>query len=381
MALNRVWRDVKEFNMALKAGDWVEVKSKAEILRTLDTNGRLENLPFMPQMFEYCGRRLRVFKRAHKTCDTVNPIAGRWLSNTVHLELRCDGMAYGGCDAGCLVFWKEAWLKTLAEAGGAHHNDQQTCDAVCTEEAVWNARWTADPQSKDGKRYYCQATELPQFTQPLRWWDIRQYLQDYTSGNVSISRMAKSIAFKVYNRCLVASRVGRRSPMMTRIYDRFQSVRKGTPFPIRRGTIPAGQDTPVAKLDLQPGEWVRVKSFEEIVATYDTNYKNRGMVFDKEMVPFCGGTYRVLRIVNKLINERTGRLQEVKTPSVILDSVFCQARYSECRLFCPRAIFPFWREIWLERVQPPDVAGGTAGGEGIKPLKIETPAGHQSVVR
>jgi hypothetical protein len=28
----------------------------------------------------------------------------------------------------------------------------------------------------------------------------------------------------------------------------------------------------------------------------------------------------------------------------------CEARYSVCRRFCPRAIYPYWREIWLERV-------------------------------
>ena len=62
----------------LRAGDWVEVRSKEEILRSLDKNGRLEGLPFMPQMFQYCGQRFRVFKRAHKTCDTDsgNSLAG-----------------------------------------------------------------------------------------------------------------------------------------------------------------------------------------------------------------------------------------------------------------------------------------------------------------
>jgi hypothetical protein len=35
---------------------------------------------------------------------------------------------------------------------------------------------------------------------------------------------------------------------------------------------------------------------------------------------------------------------------IILDGVICQARVSEHRLFCPRSIFPFWREIWLKRV-------------------------------
>src|SRR5262245_4619897 len=95
----------------LRAGEWVEVRSKEEILKTLDRQGQMEGLPFMPQMFQYCGNRFQVFKRAHKTCDTVFPIRGRRMANAVHLETRCDGKAYGGCQAGCLIFWKEAWLK------------------------------------------------------------------------------------------------------------------------------------------------------------------------------------------------------------------------------------------------------------------------------
>ena len=98
--------------MLLRAGDWVEVRSKEEILRSLDSEGRLDRLPFMPQMFEFCGRRFRVSKRAHKTCDTVNGTGGRSLPGGIHLEnLRCNGQAYGGCQAACLIFWKEAWLK------------------------------------------------------------------------------------------------------------------------------------------------------------------------------------------------------------------------------------------------------------------------------
>ena len=46
--------------MAARAGEWVEVRAKEEILRTLDKSGRLEGLPFMPQMFKYCGQRVMV---------------------------------------------------------------------------------------------------------------------------------------------------------------------------------------------------------------------------------------------------------------------------------------------------------------------------------
>src|SRR5262245_6269211 len=97
----------------LRAGEWVEVRSKEEILRTLDTKGQLDGMPFMPNMFAYCGRRLQVYKRAHKTCDTVFPVRGRRMPDSVHLATRCDGKPYGGCQATCLIFWKEAWLKRV----------------------------------------------------------------------------------------------------------------------------------------------------------------------------------------------------------------------------------------------------------------------------
>ena len=137
--------------MKLCAGDWVEVRSKDEILATLDKSGRLEGLPFMPQMFKWCGQRFQVYKRAHKTCDTVTgDYVGRQLPNGIHLDLRCDGQAYGGCQAACLIFWKEAWLRpvkqgapgltepNLARAGGS---------SGCAEADVLKGTQTPDQSS------------------------------------------------------------------------------------------------------------------------------------------------------------------------------------------------------------------------------------------
>jgi hypothetical protein len=39
----------------------------------------------------------------------------------------------------------------------------------------------------------------------------------------------------------------------------------------------------------------------------------------------------------------------MKTPSIILDGVWCQSRYSYGRMFCPRSIYSYWREVWLQR--------------------------------
>ena len=75
----------------LRAGDWVQVRSKEEILSTLDANGRLDELPFMPEMLQYCGMKMQVSKRAHKTCDPAVGIVGRKMASTVHLEnIRCE---------------------------------------------------------------------------------------------------------------------------------------------------------------------------------------------------------------------------------------------------------------------------------------------------
>ena len=58
-------------SLALKVGVVVEVLTAEEILATLDENGELDNLPFMPEMLRFCGRRLTVHKVANKLCDTM----------------------------------------------------------------------------------------------------------------------------------------------------------------------------------------------------------------------------------------------------------------------------------------------------------------------
>src|SRR5262245_54966201 len=96
----------------LRAGDWVEVRNAEEILSTLDDSGCLDALPFMPEMLQYCGQRFRVYKSAHKTCDTIQRPVNRRMGDAVHLDgLRCDGSAHGGCQSACLLFWKNVWLK------------------------------------------------------------------------------------------------------------------------------------------------------------------------------------------------------------------------------------------------------------------------------
>jgi hypothetical protein len=136
------------------------------------------------------------------------------------------------------------------------------------------------------------------------------------------------------------------------LYDKCHPLWGGTLYPRKVGTIPEGEPTPTGTLNLEPGELVRIKSHGEILATLNTASRNRGLYWDAEMVPYCGGTHRVLKRVNKIINERTGKMQDMKNPCIVLESGFCKSRYSECRMLCPRSIYSYWREIWLERAEP-----------------------------
>ena len=341
----------------LKAGDWVEVRSKEEILSTLGKDGCLEGMPFMPEMFAFCGKRFQVYKRAHKTCDTVYPVRGRRVEHAVHLETRCNGSAHGGCQATCLLFWKDAWLKPVSSDTADRSTPPspllvfpQSCSTTqgCSEADLWSRTIDSNAQGSEPV-YVCQATRLPYATGDLKWWDIRQYIEDYRSGNVGLWRLVCGIIYFAYlGLSKINGRLGRR---MRQFYDTFYPMWNGSPFPRKAGTVPDDQPTPASSLNLQPGELVRIKSHEQILETLNTRSRNRGLYFDAEEVPYCGGTYRVLKQVTRIINERTGRMLEMKTPCVILDSVICQSRYSECRLFCPRSIYSYWREIWLERVE------------------------------
>jgi len=356
----------------LQAGEWVEVRSKREILDTLDRHGQLDGLPFMPEMFAFCGQRLRVDKRAHKTCDTVSgEYKGRKMRSAVHLDgVRCDGQAHGGCEAGCLIFWKEAWLRRTtgpevdlsaespAESAGAVRGDP---GSPCTEEVVACCARGLNQGAGEEPAYACQATNLLTATEPLAAWDVKQYIEDYTSGNVGLGRMASGFIYMGYKWLAVRVRGGR---LLRALYDASAGMRGGFKYPRKRGVIPAGTPTPAVKLDVRPGDLVRVKSYEQILATCDTRNKNRGLKFDAEMVPFCGGTYRVLSRVTKILDEKTGKMLRMKNPCIILDGVACQARYSECRLFCPRGIYAYWREAWLERVEEAGVQSDDRGGQG-----------------
>jgi len=196
------------------------------------------------------------------------------------------------------------------------------------------------------ERFRCQATELRNATTEVRRrdrWNPLFYLRDFTSGNVKLLDFvrfgipAALNAFTLYWR-------GRRYPHLCgRAVDK----------------------TPSRQLNLQPGDLVHVRSKDEIMETLNSQQRNRGLYFDVEMTPYCeNGSFKVLKRVEKIVDEKTGRMLKIPNACLILDGVTCSSHRSSYRMFCPRAIYPYWREIWLERAC------------GSPPLSISEEAGR-----
>lgn len=335
----------------LRVGEFVEVRGREEILATLDEQGALDGLPFMPEMLEFCGKRFRVEKRADKTCNTITVMESRRLYDTVHLEdARCTGQDHGGCQAQCFLFWKESWLKRVNGRSDSGLSSRAAESSISLSELRCSASRLEEltrrlNNSDNSEAYYrCQATDLLKASEPLPWWDVRQYVRDVLSGNIRMMDLVKATLFQIFKKTI---RITAYSAQI-RTYNRLQAWRGGAPYPFLWGTL---DQTPRATLDLQPGELVQIKSYEEILETLSKKNKNRGLRFDAEMVPYCGSVRKVRARVARIIDERTGKMMNLPGECLILDGVVCRAQYSERRMFCPRNIFPFWREIWLKRVE------------------------------
>ncbi len=314
----------------LRRGDRVRVRDAKAILATLDDSGDLDHLPFMPEMLPMCGQTFVVHARADKTCDTVN-ITGcsREMDDTVHLvNARCDGSAHGGCQAGCLFFFKESWLEP---AGDGAPSPGPAADDRAAEEL--SERLVAHTQSEPDT-YRCQATQLPDATRPMA--GLRHHLRDVQTRNVPVPLLVRGLLISFVDRYQRFAR--RRLPRVLRYQD-------GEEVPRVRGTL---TKTPTETLDLQPGEIVEVKSLPEIVATLSVNQRNRNLWFDREMIRYCGKRFRVVRRVDRLLDEKSGQMIETKTPSIILDGAVCVGDYHK---LCPRQDYAFFREIWLRRPQ------------------------------
>jgi hypothetical protein len=313
------------FVSRIRAGDWVEVLSAGEIKKTLDRRGCLEGLPFMPEMLTSVGRVLRVRQRAERTC--VHPPQGRFpqLSGCLTLAgLRCDGSAHAGCQLGCALIWKEAWLRRLEGPDAGPRAD------IGEPVTTFPSNLSLPTMSgQDPRTYTCQGTELVRATTPGDpLWKPVQYLRFVRDRTYAPAEL-----------------VG--------VFGRIASRRLA-------GLVPFGDASRAGSagdgaLGLRPGEWVKVKSRREIQQTLGPTGKLTGLAFGGDMTRDCGRVFRVRERVEQIIDERNGRVRAI-ADTVILEGSICD-RY----LGCARRMPILWREAWLQRVEAPGVASRAVG--------------------
>jgi hypothetical protein len=312
-----------------RRGEWAEVRSLKEIQATLDGEGKLDCLPFMPEMIKYCGRKFRVAGRADRIfLDRYCYIAK--LTDTVFLDtLRCDGQSHDGCQMRCQLFWKESWLKPAAgDCPNFRLNENGTVPFDQTETVPLDGEpISLNLPTRNGERFTCQATELVHASSRLPWWDPRQYVHEVALGEITIGELFLDL-------------LGRSKQKFLRMF-KWQKTTAENAFT---------QPTPTECLNLQTGEWVEVKSLREIQATLDANGRNRGLGFAQAQAEFCGKRFRVAGRVEKIILEWSGERRPIAN-TVELEEVTCHGRM--CRS-CPRNCYHLWREIWLRRVPGPE---------------------------
>src|SRR5262249_14436747 len=151
-------------------------------------------------------------------------------------------------------------------------------------------RSSVEKEGTVGICYRCQNTDIPRYSEYLSVWDPRPYVREYTSGNISLSHF-----LQVGSRAAVA-----------------EPLRKLGFLPEIHLPGTAGARDKFEPLNLQPGELVRVKSKEEIAKTLTPDGRNKGMWFDREMMHYCNGVYRVRQRIERFINERDGKMLALK---------------------------------------------------------------------
>jgi predicted DNA-binding antitoxin AbrB/MazE fold protein len=323
----------------LKPGEMVRVRSASEIFATLDENGMLDGLPFMPEMLKHCGRTLPVTQRADATCAGDGLV--RIMPDTVHLRtIRCDGSFHDGCQAACLMYWKEAWLERAGDAGEAQPRELDEREQAFVDETLIPATRVEREDGSGPDLYRCQATEIKQASSPLGVRELDQYarsLRNWKFPKLVIGLVAEAVNefLRIY-----------RNRMPERLW-----ILRGERFPFVLGKHEKGKTPKGEPLDLKAGDLVRIKSKREIVATLDKNNRNRGLYFDHEMARFCGRTARVQSRVTHLIEEKNGEMVEIKSDCIILEGVVCPGDFHR---LCTRAIYSYWRESWLERIDAPE---------------------------
>jgi hypothetical protein len=98
---------------------------------------------------------------------------------------------------------------------------------------------------------------------------------------------------------------------------------------------------------LVKGDFVRVRSLEEINSTLDPFKELKGCAFLPEMHQYCGTVQRVFKSMQHFLDERDYKLKRTRG-MILLENNFCNGTPVFGK--CDRSCLLFWREEWLEKI-------------------------------
>ena len=120
---------------------------------------------------------------------------------------------------------------------------------------------------------------------------------------------------------------------------------------LRRGEPPKPEPAraQLPPADLRAGDWVRVRSEEEIRSSLDSDGKLKGCTFTWTQYKLCGQTFRVHGPVENFYDVAKGRMAKTRN-TVLLEGVHCSGGDLPEANGCQRHCYYFWRTEWLEKV-------------------------------
>ena len=241
------------------------------------------------------------------------------------------------------VFWKEAWLERAERRRATATGTARRRRARRHSSPRRSSRDDASRRGRDG-----DPLSLPGHRDPAA-----PRRRCASGRSTSTSATCGTGAGKVLRGLLIEA------------FNLWQAFSRAATFPKACGSPTAGRypfvrgharegETPSAKLDLRPGELVRIKSKEEIVATLDDTNHNRGLSFDGEMAHYCGRTARV-RGARQPHHRGADRRDD--RDQVGLHHPRGRRLHRRLLPLLHARIYSYWREIWLERVDEPTLDG------------------------
>lgn len=200
--------------------------------------------------------------------------------NAVHLNgIRRNDTADGECQTGCLLFWKEVWLRLVC------HPDSGTDSGTKTV----GRDLAADLCGIGDERYRCPETDRLEATTSIRWQGVWYYAKGIVLRNVRMRDFVRHATARVAIAVL-------QSVIRLNWRDR-----RYLQHPMLGGGM--AEKTPSEVVSLKPGERMDARSKNEIMRTLNAGQKNCRLWYDEEMLPYYNKGHWVLASVERVIDE------------------------------------------------------------------------------